>query len=552
MTAQTAPAPDRSFMDRLLDGIERVGNKVPHPVLMFLYLIIAVMILSHVLYLFDVSSTEEIAVPVPTEEVVDEHGGLGGTDTQYPLAPSEPDYDPQYEIVTETIPVESLLTVDGLRFIFTSFVNNFAGFAVVAVVFVAMLGVGVAEHAGMMGALIRRLVKVAPRGLIAFILIFIGVLSSIASDAGYLILIPLSAAAFMTLGRHPLAGMAAAFAGVGAIFAVNILITPVDSMITEISNEAIALAGGEPVTVVANFYFSVVSSFVIAAVAWFVTVRMVEPRLGPYDVSEASLDYGQDDAVDEAAEAKGLRYALYGLIAMVVIIGFLTVPGWGPLRHPETGALIGTTPLMDSLIFLITLIFLVCGICYGKGAKSMSGSNDVITGVTKTFAGLSGLVFMLLMISQFIAYFNYTNMPRVAAIEMAHILEAAPFGPLPLLVAFILVIILLDFILPGVVPKWAIFAPVFIPIFIRLDVAPQTLLAAYRIGDSPVNVLTPLMVYLPFIVTVAQRYKKDAGLGTVISLMIPYAVAITVVWILLFVIWFALGIPLGPGYPVAT
>ncbi len=542
----------KTFSERMLDGVERVGNKVPHPVLMFLYLILFIIVLSHILYLVGVSATEEIAVPVATEEVVDEHGGLGGSDVPYPETPDLGNYDPEYEIVTETIPVVSLLTVDGIRFIFTSFVSNFAGFAVVAVVFVAMMGVGVAEHAGMMGALIRKLVAVAPRQLIAFILIFIGVLSSIASDAGYLILIPLSAAAFMTLGRHPLAGMAAAFAGVGGIFAVNLLITPVDSMLTEITNEAISLAGGESLTVVANYFFAVVSSIVIAVVAWWVTVRMVEPRLGPYDASESSLDYGQDEAVDQEAEARGLRMALYGTLGVVAIVAVLTIPSWGPLRDPETGAVIGNTPVMDSLIFIITLIFLVAGICYGKGAKTLAGSNDVIAGVTKTFAGLSGLVFMLLMIAQFIAYFNYTNMPRVAAIEMAHLLETAPFGPLPLLVAFILVIVVLDFIIPGVVPKWAIFAPVFIPIFLRLDVAPQTLLAAYRIGDSPVNVLTPLMVYLPFIVTVAQRYKKDAGLGTVISLMIPYALAITVVWTLLFIAWFALGLPLGPGYPVST
>ena len=542
----------RSFSERMLDGVERVGNKVPHPVLMFLYLILFIIVLSHILYLFGVSATEEIAVAVPSEEMIDEHGGLGGSDVPYPETPDLGNYDPDYEIVTETIPVVSLLTVDGIRFIFTSFVDNFAGFAVVAVVFVAMMGVGVAEHAGMMGALIRKLVAVAPRRLIAFILIFVGVLSSIASDAGYLILIPLSAAAFMTLGRHPLAGMAAAFAGVGAIFAVNLLITPIDSMITEISNEAIALAGAEPLTVVANYFFSVVSSIVIAVVAWWVTVKLVEPRLGPYDVTETSLDYGQDEAVDQEAEARGLRMALYGALGVMAIVAILTIPSWGPLRHPETGQIIGNTPFMDSLIFIITLIFLVAGVCYGKGAKTLSGSDDVIAGVTKTFAGLSGLVFMLLMISQFIAYFNYTNMPRVAAIEMAHLLEAAPFGPLPLLVAFILVIVLLDFIIPGVVPKWAIFAPVFIPIFLRLDVAPQTLLAAYRVGDSPVNVLTPLMVYLPFIVTVAQRYKKDAGLGTVISLMIPYTLVITVVWTILFAVWFALGLPLGPGYPVST
>ncbi len=537
----------------ILDRIESLGNKVPHPVMMFLYLIIFIAVLSHILYLLDVSVTEEIAVPVATESEVDEHGGLGGSDVPYPYDPTAPNDDPEYEIVEQTIEVESLLTVEGIRFMFSSFVANFAGFGVVAVVLVAMAGVGVAEHAGMMAALIRRLVKVAPRQLIAFILIFVGVLSSVASDAGYLILIPLAASAFLTLGRHPLAGMAAAFAGVGAIFAVNLLITPVDSMITEITNEALP-ASSPALTVTANFFFSVVSSFVVALAALFVTQRVVEKRLGPYDPAEGAADATIEelDETAAAAETRGLRYAFWGLLGSVAVVCVLTLPSWGPLRDAETGAIVGTTPFMDSLLFIITLIFLVCGILYGMGAKTMSGSNDAIAGVTKTFAGLAGLIFMLLMIAQFIAFFNYTHLPRVAAVEMAHLLERANIGALPLLIGFILVIIVLDFIIPGVVPKWAIFAPVFIPIFIRLGVAPQTVLAAYRIGDSPVNVITPLMVYLPFIVTVAQRYKRDAGIGTVVALMIPYVLVLSVVWIALFVLWFVLGIPLGPGYPVGA
>jgi aminobenzoyl-glutamate transport protein len=553
MATTIEPAEKKNFSQKMLDGIEKAGNKVPHPVMMFAYLIVFIAVLSALLAWAGVSVTEEIAVPVPEQVPEDAHGGLGGSDVPYDSSPMEPDFEPEYEIQEETIEVQSLLDVEGLRFVFTSFVNNFAGFAVVAVTFVAMAGVGVAEHAGMMAALIRKLVKVAPRRLIAFILIFVGVLSSVASDAGYLILIPLGAAAFLTLGRHPLAGLAAAFAGVGAIFGVNLLITPIDSMLTEISNEAIP-AGLEPLTVTANYYFSVASSVVLAIVAMFVTERLVEKRLGPYDPKDGAVDATVEelDEAGQAAETKGLRYAFYGLLASLAVIGLLTIPSGAPLRDPVTGAIVGTTPFMDSLLFLITLIFLVCGICYGMGAKTMSGSGDVITGVTKTFAGLAGLVFMLLMISQFIAYFNYTNLPRVAAVEMAHFLEQAKIGGLALLVGFILVIVILDFILPGVVPKWAIFAPVFIPIFARLGVSPQTVLAAYRVGDSPVNVITPLMVYLPFIVTIAQRYKKDAGIGTVVALMIPYVIGLLIAWILLFMVWFWLGIPLGPGYPIGT
>jgi aminobenzoyl-glutamate transport protein len=536
----------------MLDAIETVGNKVPHPVLMFLYLILIIMVLSHIFFMMGVSVTEEIAIPVPQEVLQDLRHGLGGSIVAYDVYTQQQVEIPDYFIEEQTIPIQSLLTVDGLRFVFSSFVANFAGFGVIAVTLIAMAGVGVAEQAGLMAALIRQLVRVAPRQLIAFVLVLVGVLSSIASDAGYLILIPLGAAAFLTLGRHPLAGMAAAFAGVSAIFAVNVLITPIDSMITEISNEAIAMAGGSPITVTANFYFSIVSTLVLAIVAAVITTRIIEPRLGPYDPAQADPTVAEEGDSAEQNEARGLRFALFGFLGMAAIVLLLSLPPGAPLRDPTTGRLIGTTPFMDSLIFIISLIFLVSGIGYGIGAKTISGSDDVINAVTKTFAGLGGLIFMFLMIAQFIAFFNYTNMPRVAAVNLANILEQANIGALPLLIGMILVIVFLNLIIPGVVPKWAIFAPVFIPLFIRLDVAPQTVLAAYRIGDSPTNVLTPLMVYLPFIVVVAQRYQKDAGLGTVIALMLPYTLVITVVWLVLFILWVLLGIPLGPGYPVGA
>jgi aminobenzoyl-glutamate transport protein len=376
------------------------------------------------------------------------------------------------------------------------------------------------------------------------------VLTSVASDAGYLILIPLGAAAFVSLRRHPLAGMAAAYAGVSAVFAVNIIFTPIDSMLTEITDEAIGLTDGSPLTIAANYFFMVASSFIIAIVATIVTDRIVEPRLGKYipDADHAELAEVSERGELSAQESRGLKFAGIATLAFIVLILLLSIPAGAPLHTPEGHE--GNTPLMDSLLFIITMLFLVAGIAYGKGAGTMTTSNEVIAAITKTFSGLAGLVFMLLMISQFIAFFNYTNMPTVAAVSMAELLERANIGALPLLIGFIIVIMLLDVIIPGVVPKWAIFAPVFIPIFTRLGTAPQTVLAAYRIGDSPVNVITPLMVYLPFIITVAQGYVKKTGLGTIIALMLPYTIVIMVAWILLFIIWFVLGIPLGPGYPV--
>lgn len=519
----TEAAVPRSFTERLLAGVERVGNKVPNAVLMFLYLIAFVAVLSQALDLLGVSVTEAIAEPVPVASEPTYYEDTAGTIIGAGAYPDEG----EFEVHEVTIAVRGLLDVEGIRFVFTSFVANFAGFGVIAVTFIAMMGAGAAEGAGLMDALIRKLVAAAPRRLITFLIVLVGALSSVATDAGYLILIPLAAVAFHTLGRHPIAGLAAGFAGVAATFAVNVIPQPVDAMITEIANEAIALTGLGPLTVVNNYFFSIVSMLVLVLVATVVTERMIEPRLGAWDPAEASAAQAAETRTDAdaAAEARGLRFATFGFLAVLAVVVLATALPGAPLRDPATGAVIGDTPFMDSLLFIIALFFLVAGVCYGVGARTVRSADDVIASITKTFNGLGSLVLMFLMIAQFIAYFNYTNLPPVIAISLANLLERAQISAVPLLVGFVVVIFFLDFIIPGVVPKWAIFAPIFIPIFVRLDVAPQTLLAAYRIGDSPANTLTPLMVYFPFIVTVAQRYRKDAGIGSVISLMIPYALS---------------------------
>jgi aminobenzoyl-glutamate transport protein len=560
--AQTAttvdtPGAKKTFMDHVLDGIETLGNKVPHPVMMFVYLIVFIILLSTILQILGVSVTEQVLEPVP---VPVEHNFYPDTTqiqleaTQDGLEWSDTHFKPQQE----TIPVKGLLTIDGIRFLFTSFVPNFQNFGVIAVTFIAMMGAGLAESAGLMGALIRKLVAVAPSRLIAFLIILVGGLSSVASDAGYLILIPLAAAAFASLKRNPIAGLAAGFAGVAATFAVNVIIQPIDAMLGEMTNEAIALAGGTPQTIVNNYFFSAVSLIFLCIVATVITERLIEPRLNAADAAAGVVlesagvapgDTGHEgEEVDAGAEARGLKLALYGFLGVLAIVLLATVPSGAPLRDPTTGGIIGNTPFMDSLLFIIAAFFLVSGICYGIGAGTIKSSDDAIGFISKTFSSLGGLILMFLMIAQFLAYFNYSNLPRVIAVALAELLERAAIPALPLLVLFILVIVVLDFILPGVIPKWAIFAPIFIPIFIRLGVGPQSVLAAYRIGDSPVNTLTPLMVYFPFIVTVAQRYRKDAGVGTIVAIMLQYAGIMLIAWIVLFVIWFALNIPLGPGY----
>ena len=536
----------RPPLQRMLDGIERVGNRVPDPAIIFLGLCVLVIVLSAILSALDVSVTYDV-IESPPEAVQEEY--VGGS-IEPNLGTPAPDYgDVELEVHQQTTRIESLLSTDGIRFLFSSFVDNFAGFSVVAVVFIAMIGIGVAEAAGLMAALIRKLVKVAPPKTLTFIIVLVGGLSSIATDAGYLILIPLGAAAFLSVGRHPLVGLAAAYAGVSAGFAVNVLIAPLDGLLTEVTNEAIHLVDPDgSISITANLWFAIASTLFVALVVTFVAERITEPSLGAYtDEGDATAEVEEAEVPEE--EGRGLRFAGLAVLGALAVIVLLTALPDAPLRNPETGSVFNNSPLMDSLIFIITMLFLVAGIGFGIGARTFTSSVDVINGITKAFAGLAGLVFLLLLISQFIAYFNFSNMPTVAAVSMADLLEGADIGALWLLLGFILVIVILDIIMPGSLPKWAIFAPIFVPLFIRLGVAPQTVLAAYRLGDSPANVITPLMVYLPFIVIVARRYKADAGIGTIISLMIPYTVIVLVTWVVFFVAWYLLDIPMGPGYP---
>jgi aminobenzoyl-glutamate transport protein len=340
---------------------------------------------------------------------------------------------------------------------------------------------------------------------------------------------------------------------VAAAFMANLIPTPTDAMLFEITNESIALTGGAPISITADYFFQAVSAILLTVIIGLVIVRVVEPRLGKYDPSEAGdpEQAAAADEIDPALEARGLRWAGLALLVVLGVVLLATLPPGAPLRDPVTGSIIGQTPFMQSLLFIVMLCFFIPGVAFGAATGKYKGPNDVIAAVVKTFAGLGGLIFMLLMISQFIAYFNYSNMPSFIATALAEWLGQAGIPAVPLLVGFVLVIVVLDFIIPGSLAKWAIFAPIFVPLFIRLGVPAQTVFAAYRVGDSPINTLTPLMVYFPVIVVFAQRYQKKVGVGSLVALMLPIAGIVLVVWLVFLILWFVLGIPLGPGYPVS-
>lgn len=509
MSETAAP---KTPMQKILDAVERVGNRVPHPVMIFVYLIAVVVVLSAVLAAFGVHVTYQAYNPASGE------------------------------IEPASTAARSLLTVDGIRFMFTGIVQNFMNFNAVGVIIVAMVGVGVAEEAGLVKALIRKLVIVAPPRMLTYILVFVGIVSSIAADAGYLVLIPLAAAAFVSVGRHPLAGLAAAFAAVASAFLVNILIVPTDGILTEITNDAIRLVDPtRSIDLAANVWFSIGSVVLLTVLIGIITEKVIEPRLGPY-----AGDYvvPGESALSED-EYRGLRYALLGMLGVMAFIAALTLPPGAPLRHPETGAIIGASPFMNSLIVSIALVFMVCGICYGMGARTMKGANDAIAAMQKAIAGLAGLILLLLVISQFIAFFNYTNMATLAAVSLGRILQEMNLDALWLLIGFVLAVFLIDLVITAAIAKWAIFAPIFVPLLMQLGVEPEAVLAAYRVGDSPMNSITPLNAYFAMIVTFAIKYQKDAGVGTVIALMLPYVIWISVIWTVFLAGWHLMGLPWG-------
>ncbi len=325
--------------------------------------------------------------------------------SQATLARRSPSPSDAYKLHTVTTKVQGLLTAHGVRYLFTSFVSNFREFAPLSIILVVMVGVGLSESAGLIGALIRKLVAISSASMLTPIIVLLGVFSSIASDAGYLVLIPLGAAAFKSVGRHPLAGIAAAFAGVAAGFGVNFLITPLDAVLTEITNEAIGSATPRHIDLVSNLWFGIGSTIFVVIVMTFVGVRFVEGRLGNYDPAAAGEDPEDADApeVTPADEARGLRFALWATLAVVAAIALLTVIPGAPLRNPQTGDIIGDSPLMDSLIVIIAIIFFVAGWCYGKGAGTIRNSDDVLSAITKSWASLAGLLLLFLVIAQFIA-----------------------------------------------------------------------------------------------------------------------------------------------------
>jgi aminobenzoyl-glutamate transport protein len=498
----------KSGVDRFLTLVEKVGNALPHPATLFAGFALLVVVLSWLVSLSDVSVV---------------HPGTG-----------------------QEVRPFNLISVPGLHMILTKMVTNFTGFAPLGTVLVALLGIGIAEGSGLIGTALRAVVLASPKKLLTFVIVFAGVLSNTASEVGYVLLVPLAAVIFLAAGRNPLAGLAAAFAGVSGGYSANLLLGTIDPLLSGLSEEAARIIDKTYVVNPAcNYYFMFVSTFLVAALGTWVTEKVVVPRLGPYSGEEKPEEIR--NATRE--EKRGLWFALGAVLLFTAFVLGGLLPEDGYLRDPGTGDILHS-PFMSGIVALIFISAALAGIAYGIGAKTFRSDNDVMKGMSRSMETLGSYIVLVFFAAQFVAYFNWTNLGLIMAIKGAGALQASGLGPIPLMLAFVLVSAVINLVMGSASAKWAIMAPVFIPMFMLLGYSPEFTQMAYRVGDSVTNIISPMMSYFALIVAFIQRYDKKAGIGTVISTMLPYSVVFLIGWSILLVIWVLLELPIGPGAPM--
>jgi aminobenzoyl-glutamate transport protein len=527
VTIARTPAPP-SRLDRVLSWIERVGNRLPEPFILFALLTLVVAVLSTVMAAFGV------AVTVPGEnEVTTIRGAFSGA---------------------------------GVKFFFTGLAENFIGFPPLQTVVTIMLAVGLAERTGMLAALIRLAFRNAPRSLLPYALGFIGVTGSVMSDSAFIIIPPLAAIVFKAAGRHPVAGLIGGFAAAGAGYSTSLLVTSLDALFAGITN---GVAGtlpdpGTPVTPVSNYFFNIVSSIVLSLLAGFIIARAVEPALVrtgfPWEESEpdgAQVEGGIEGTGEPVraeltgAERRGLRAA--GITLLVLLVAVLTlvlVPG-SPLRN-ETGGYLPTSPLLSSVVTLVFLAFFCPALAYGITAGVIRRSADVPMLMGRALKDLSGFIVLAFVLGQFIALFAWTNIGAWLAVTGANLLEGIGLTGYPAILGFVVLASLLNLFIVSGSSLWTLMASVFVPLFLLLGYEPGFVQAAFRVGDSATQVMTPLNPYMIVLLTFVRRYQPSAGLGTVIAKMVPFVVPFWVAWALILTVFYAFGLPLGPGMDVRT
>jgi aminobenzoyl-glutamate transport protein len=495
---------------RSLDYVEIIGNRLPHPATLFALLAVIVVLISWL-------------------------GHALGAEAPHPVDGT-------------MIEAKNLLSGDGVRWMYTNLINNFLKFPPLGYVLVVMIGIGVAEGSGLFTTMIRSLVLSAPPRLVTGAIVLAGILSHLASEAGYVILIPLGAMIFHALGRHPMAGLAAAFCGVSGGFGANFFIGSIDPILAGISQSAAQMIIPDIVVNPAvNYYFMFVSSFLVVIIGTWVTERIVEPRMGKYLGSAEKLPIVQLTT----DEKKGLRWAGVALLFTLALLALTIIPVNGIFRDPATGSVLHS-PFFNGIIIAILLMFFIPGLVYGIIVKTIRSDKDVARYIGQSMSGMGGYIVLVFFAAQFVYFFNYSNLGIIFAIKGAQTLQSIGLTGINLIVAFVLLSAFINMFMGSASAKWAIMAPVFIPMLMLIDPPyhPGLTQAAFRIGDSVTNLITPMMSYFALIVTFAQKYDEKYGIGTIISAMLPYTVVLTVGWVLLLVVWMLIGLPLGPDGPL--
>lgn len=498
-----------------LAGVERVGNALPHPAMIFVIMIAILAVIS--------------ALAAKSNVTVNY-------------------YDAKAEENVELAAI-SLLNADGIRYMVNSVVENFTSFAPLGTVLVAMLGVGVAEYAGFFDTGLKKLLSNVPSVLLTAAVVFAGIISNIASDAGYVVVVPLGAMIFASAGKHPIAGLAAAFAGVSGGFSANLIFGPTDALLAGITNEALRASKiSATVDVTGNWYFLIVSTFILTIVGTLVTEKIVIPNLGEYKGS-----YVHDDKPITDLEKKALRNSLIAILIFVVILILAMAPQNALLKEADNSGDVNIQHFLgNGLIFAILLLFLIPGVVYGKTVGKINSSNDLVEAMSQAMKSMSGFLVLAFFAAQFVSFFAYTNLGTVLSVKGAEFLEAIGLTGIPLIILFIILSAFINLFIGSASAKWAIMAPIFVPMFFKMGLSPELTQMAYRIADSSTNIISPLMNYFAMIVIFMQKYDKDRGLGTLISTMLPYSMAFLLLWSVLLIIWMAFGLPLGPGAPLTV
>ena len=490
-----------------LGTVERVGNKLPDPAVLFIALLFIVWILSWLL-------------SYVTFSVIDPR-------TSTPLV------------------VNNLMSGAAFTEFLSVMVTNFSHFHPVGVVLVAMLGIGVAEHTGFINTAIRSLLNVTPAWLLTPMVIMVGIVSHAAVDAGYVLVIPLGGVIFYAAGRHPLAGIAAAFAGVSGGFSANFVPSSLDPLLQGLSQAGAQIL--DPTVILNplnNYFFTTASSVLIISLGWYLTDKVVEPRLRGTEIDGDAEDLPEMHDL-QSHERSGLRWALISMVVGLVLLFATALPDGSPWRAPDGELTTGAAPMMRSIVSLIFLLFLVPGIVYGIAAGTMKSSKDMIDGMSHSMHSMAYYLVIMFFIAQFVYAFGQSNLGVLLALEGAAFLKALAMPSIITIVGIILLTAFVNIFVGSASGKWGLLAPIFVPMLMSLGISPDLTQAAYRVGDSSTNIITPLMPYFPLVVVYCQRYVKGTGIGTVTAMMLPYSMWFLLTWSIFLVIYYTIGFPLG-------